>query len=146
MRNKKKKLAAVCARPLVTIYTEYKALNGNKIKHYTSSTIKYSREIDIFSNTGPHKVPYVLSRCQYGTISGTSHIKTICSFWQGIMGKHLIGNALCSSDDSVRQLIHISLFFTRNNAFYKPPEKNPEELKSEETGNQEMGRRARFPL
>jgi len=40
-----------------------------------------------------------------GTISGTTHIKTIFSFSSGT-GKHFIGNALCSSDDSVTHLIH----------------------------------------
>jgi hypothetical protein len=39
------------------------------------------------------------------TIGGTTHIKTIFSFSPGI-GKHFIGNALCSSDDSVTGLIH----------------------------------------
>jgi hypothetical protein len=37
-------------------------------------------EVDIFSNTGPHTVPYVLSTSQYGVIIGTTHIKTIFSF------------------------------------------------------------------
>jgi hypothetical protein len=40
-------------------------LNDNKIK-LTSSTVKFTGEIDIFSNTGPQKLPYMLSRSQYG--------------------------------------------------------------------------------
>jgi hypothetical protein len=36
------------------------ALNGNKIKH-VSSTIDCTGEISTFSSTGPHRVPYVLS-------------------------------------------------------------------------------------
>jgi hypothetical protein len=48
-----------------------------------------------------------------GTIGGTTHIKTIFSFWTGT-GKHFIGNALCSSDDSVMQLTHILKNFTVN--------------------------------
>jgi len=48
--------------------------------------------------------------------------------------KHFTGNALCSSDDSVKQFIHI----LQNNATYKSPEeKSPEELnlENEEGGN-----------
>jgi hypothetical protein len=56
----------------------------------------------------------VLIRCQY---SGTTHIKTIFSFSPGT-GMRLIGNAFCSSDDSVTQLIHILHFFTINIVFY----------------------------
>jgi len=81
-------------------YTEYQALNINKIKHHKPSSIQFIREIDIFSNTGPYKVSYVLSGCQYGHQSGTAHIKTIFSFWTGT-GKRFIGNALCISDDSI---------------------------------------------
>jgi neutral trehalase len=40
------------------------ALNDNKIKHYVSSIVKYIGEIDTFSNIGPHRVSYVLSRSQ----------------------------------------------------------------------------------
>jgi hypothetical protein len=88
------------------------------------SFIKCIGEIGTFSNTGPHKVPYVLSRARYSTISGTTHIKTIFSFSPGT-GKHFIGNALCHSDDSVTQLIHILHFFTIN-VFNKPAEKADE--------------------
>jgi hypothetical protein len=55
-----------------------------------------------------------------GTISGTTHITT-CSLSPGT-GKNFIGNALCSSDDSVTQLSHILHFFTINTVFYKPTE------------------------
>jgi len=43
---------------------EYLVLNGNKIKHYIriSSTTKCTGEINIFSNTGPHKFSYVLTQ------------------------------------------------------------------------------------
>jgi hypothetical protein len=41
------------------------APNGNKIKHYMSSIEKCTGEIDAFSNTGPPKVPYVISGSQY---------------------------------------------------------------------------------
>jgi len=37
-------------------YTECPALNGSKIKHYVSSTMKCIGEINTFSNIGPHKV------------------------------------------------------------------------------------------
>jgi len=40
-------------------------LNGNEIKSYTP-TMKCIGEIDTFSNTGPHKVFYVLCKFQYG--------------------------------------------------------------------------------
>jgi hypothetical protein len=39
-----------------------------------------------------------------GTISGKIHIMTILSFWPGV-AKHFIGDALCSSDASVTQLM-----------------------------------------
>jgi len=41
-----------------------------------------------------------------GAITGTTLIKTLFSFSPSI-DKHLIGKTLCSSDDSVTQLIHI---------------------------------------
>jgi len=53
-----------------------------------------------------------------GTVSGTTHIKTIFSFSPGTE-KHFTGNALCSSDDSVTQLIHNLHFFTLNSVLYK---------------------------
>jgi hypothetical protein len=56
-----------------------------------------------------------------GTTSGTKHIRTIFSIWTGT-DKHFIGNALCSSDDSDTQLIHILLFFIINNIFYRSSE------------------------
>jgi len=57
-----------------------------------------------------------------GTISSMTHAKPIFSFSPGT-GKHFIGNALCSPDDFVTQLIHILHFFTVNNVFYKPEHK-----------------------
>jgi hypothetical protein len=56
-----------------------------------------------------------------GTISGTTHIKTIFSFSPG-KGKHFIRNALCSSDDYVIQLSHILHFSSTNYVFYNLPE------------------------
>jgi hypothetical protein len=50
-----------------------------------------------------------------------THIKIIFSSLPGI-GKHFIGNILCTSDNSVTQLIHILHFSTINNVFYKLPE------------------------
>jgi hypothetical protein len=41
-----------------------------------------------------------------GTVSSTTHIKTISSFSPGI-GKHFHIKALYSSDNSVTQLVHI---------------------------------------
>jgi hypothetical protein len=40
----------------VSINTGYLALNGNKIEHFMSSTMKCIGKINTFSNTGPHKV------------------------------------------------------------------------------------------
>jgi hypothetical protein len=57
------------------------------------------------------------------TISGTTYIKTIFSFWSYI-GKNFVGNALYSSDDSVRHLIQILHFFAINIVFNKLPEEN----------------------
>jgi hypothetical protein len=68
-----------------------------------------------------------------GTISGTAHIKSIFSLWTGV-GKHFIVNALCSSGDSVTQLIHILTFFTINNFLYTSQEKNPEQSNLEKGG------------
>jgi hypothetical protein len=56
-----------------------------------------------------------------GTVRGKTHIKMILSFWTGT-GKHFIGNVLCSSDDSVTQLIHILHVIAINIVFYIPPE------------------------
>jgi hypothetical protein len=53
-----------------------------------------------------------------GTISGTTHITTIFSFSPGT-GKHFIGNALSSSEDSVKQLLQILHFLAIKKAFYK---------------------------
>jgi hypothetical protein len=55
-----------------------------------------------------------------GTISDTMRMKTIFSF-SPATDKHFVGNALCSSDDFVTQLINI-LNFLRKKFFYKPPE------------------------
>jgi len=93
------------------------------MKHYKFSTIKCLGELDIFSDTGPHKVPYVLSRCQYGIISGTTHIKTIFSFSPDT-GKRFICNALCNSDHSFTQLLRILHFMALNDVFYKPTDEN----------------------
>jgi len=58
-----------------------------------------------------------------GTISGTTHIKTIYSSLAGI-GKNFTGTTLCISDDSVMQLIHI----LHNKEFLlQPPTLHPEE-------------------
>jgi hypothetical protein len=57
-----------------------------------------------------------------GTISDTTHFKTMFSFWPGT-DKHFIGNALCCSDGSVTQLLHSLHFFTINNVFQKKLEK-----------------------
>jgi hypothetical protein len=51
-----------------------------------------------------------------GTTSGTTHIKTIFNFSPDT-DKRLTGNALCSSDGSVTQLIHILYFLTKNTFF-----------------------------
>jgi hypothetical protein len=70
--------------------TECSALYDNKIECYMYSTIKCIAEIDTFPNTGPHTVPYVLSRSQYGAISGMTHIKTTVNFFSTGVGKHLL--------------------------------------------------------
>jgi hypothetical protein len=54
--------------------TDRPALNGNKI-YSVSSIVKSIGETDIFSNTGPHTVLYVLSNLNMGTISGKTHIR-----------------------------------------------------------------------
>jgi hypothetical protein len=52
-------------------------------------------------------------------ISVTTHIKAMFSFSPGT-GKHLIGNALCISDDLVTKPFHILHIFT--NVLEKSPE------------------------
>jgi len=56
-----------------------------------------------------------------GTISGTTHIKMIFSFSPS-NGKHFIGNTHCSSDNSVKQHIHVLHFFMTKNVLYNFPE------------------------
>jgi hypothetical protein len=56
-----------------------------------------------------------------GAITGTTHIKTMFSASPGT-GKHFIGNAPCSSDDSVTQQNYSLCFFTINNSLYKSPD------------------------
>jgi len=64
------------------------------------STIKYIGEINTFSNTGPHKVSYALTRSQYGHQWWHDTYENSFTFSLGI-GKYFIGNALCSSDNCV---------------------------------------------
>jgi hypothetical protein len=72
------------------------------------------------------------------TISGKTHIKTIFSFSQGT-GKNFICNALCSSEDSFTQLIHILHFFhIEQYLLQQPPRRNnSEESKPENEGAKE---------
>jgi hypothetical protein len=70
------------------------------------------------------------------TISGTTHIKTIFSFWTGT-GRHFRGNALCSFDDFVTHLIHIMHFSTINSLLHAPRRNNPEESSLENKGARE---------
>jgi len=79
-----------------------------------------------------------LVQLNIGITSGTTHIKTIFSLSPGT-DKNFIGNALCSSDDSITQLIHILYVFTINSAFYKPHNKKSRGVKSEERGVQGVG-------
>jgi len=61
------------------------------------------------------------------TLLVTWYIKMIISFLPGI-GKHFIGNMLCSSDNSVMHVIAILHFVTINNVLHKSSEeKSPEE-------------------
>jgi hypothetical protein len=78
--------------------------------------MKYTVELDTFTNTEPYRVSYVLS----STVNGMTHIKIIFSFLPGTDNKHFIGHALCGSDDSVMQLYHVLHFFMINSVFYKP--------------------------
>jgi len=71
-----------------------------------------------FQTLDPTKFLMCSADLNMGTISGTTRIKTIFSFWTGI-GKHFIGNALCRSADSVMQLSHTFHILTISNAFHK---------------------------
>jgi hypothetical protein len=79
------------------VNTGVQALNGNAIKYYISSTIKCIGEIDTFLDLSKF---LMCSLELMETISDTIHIKMMFSFSPAI-GKHFIGNALCSSDGSV---------------------------------------------
>jgi hypothetical protein len=79
-----------------------------------------------------------------GTINGKTHIKTIFSFSQGT-GKHFIGNALSSSDGSVKQLIHALHFFTIV-SFRKPKRKIPEESYLANEGARKWVARSFYPM
>jgi hypothetical protein len=80
---------------------------------------------------------YMLNRSQYGTITGTKHIKTIFRS-SPVTENHFTGNAFCSSDDSITKLIHVLHIFTINIVFYiRPREKNPEESNLENEGTRE---------
>jgi hypothetical protein len=64
-----------------------------------------------------------------GTISGTTHIKTIFSFSSGT-GNYSSGNAFSSSEDSVKQLIHI----LHKQSLLQTLRKNPDESNLENEG------------
>jgi hypothetical protein len=51
-----------------------------KLNFFIYLAVKFIAEVDKYPNTGPHEVPNVLSRCQYGAINGTTHIEMIFSF------------------------------------------------------------------
>jgi hypothetical protein len=98
---------------------EYEVLNVNKIKRYIPSTIKFNGKIDIFSTLNLIKFLVCSEDLNRGTICDMTYIKKIFSSSPDT-AKHFTGNKICSSDDSVMQLIHILHFFTINNVFYKP--------------------------
>jgi hypothetical protein len=78
-----------------------------------------------------------------GTTSDMTHIKIIFSFSPGNV-KRFIGKTLCSSDDSVTQLIHILQFFTIKMLFISPlpRRKNLEESNFEKDGAWEWAKTA----
>jgi hypothetical protein len=51
------------------------------------------------------------------------------SFSPGI-GKHFIGNTLCTSDDSVAEFIYVLHIVMISRVFYKCPEKKSKQVKS----------------
>jgi hypothetical protein len=69
-----------------------------------------------------------------GTISGKTLFKVIFSFLPGI-GKHFIGNSLCSTN------IHILHLFLINNVSYKPLKKKSRESDLENEGARGLGPR-----
>jgi hypothetical protein len=77
-------------------YIKCPALNVNKMKYFILSTTKF---------------PMCSADFNMDTISDTTHIKMIFSFLI-CTGKHFIGNAFCSYDDSVTKFIHI-LYLSR---------------------------------
>jgi len=59
-----------------------------------------------------------------GTISGMTHIKMIFSFLPGI-GKHFIGNSLCSSGDCHIAHSYFAFFHSKQCLLQTPRRKNP---------------------
>jgi hypothetical protein len=95
------------------------ALKGSKIKHYIPSTTQCIGKSIHFQTMDITKyLMYSADLLIWAPLVALAHIRTIFSFWTGI-GKHFIGNALCSSDDSV-MLIHVLYFFMINSVLYKP--------------------------
>jgi hypothetical protein len=94
-------------------------LNGKK--NYASSTIKCIGEVNTFLTLDIVKFLMCSVDLNMVTIGGMTHIKMIFSLLPGI-SKHFISNTLCSSDNSVMQLIYSFHFFTTHNVFNKPPE------------------------
>jgi hypothetical protein len=66
--------------------------------------------LDTFSNTDLTKFFMCSVYLNIGTFNGKTHMMMIFSFL------HLTGNAFCSYDNSVMQLIHILI----HNVLYKP--------------------------
>jgi hypothetical protein len=96
-------------------------------KHWTLYilNLKVDRQSWYILNTGLHKVPYVLSRSQYGTISGMIYIIQLVTASTPLT--------------IVTQRIH-TLNFTINGVFYKPPRrKYPEESNVKNEGWQGLG-------
>jgi hypothetical protein len=93
------------------------ALNVNQIKYYIYSSIKCTWEIDTLSSSGLHKASYVLRRFQNGHHLWHDTQEDDIRFFTGYWCSN--GNALCSSNNSVMQLIYIFHFFTINNVYYK---------------------------
>jgi len=83
----------------INLHTKCLAINGNKIKHYVSSTMSVLEKFIYFQTLDLIKFLMCSGDLNMCTISVMTHITGI--------GKHFIGNPLCSSNYFVMQLIHI---------------------------------------
>jgi hypothetical protein len=78
----------------------------------------------------------VLSRSQYGTITGTTHKKTLFNS-SPVIGKHFIDNSLSSSDDCHAIHSYLAPFHDKERPLQTQRRKYAEESNAENEGTSE---------